>query len=558
MYKVKESVHADVSTIVQHVNDNNYHMMSGDIITKSKRAKNNILMNVMMELSAKFTSPINDIQLAMRKAWDDKDISMVSDYDGMVCEIPEPTPVLMPKEIITQFNTEYNIFVNPSTYDYSRLTSNGGEISMTKEEYKTMLKTFVVSYNRCCKLFWNIDDGKKIYPYAKYGFNGMSELDPQIDLNNYEFERGARKILSKKLQYNNTPLEGALGLVNEYLTAMRVPTVVPKFAALGLTHDYRTITAYVLLHWMWLVKRNLRDDAKTVEEIFINIYGGQGSGKSTFFETLGNALQYFYAEADIKKLLDEREARIFANKRIVFFDEFGSKSKLSQDEITALKKMTTTTDMHLRVMRTTGHEVLTRRFSGCSATNARLGEIVKDKTGARRFYEVITDTEYSGANVIHFDFDYLDSKKVLQDNGKEAYIDLWQIVDENVEGGYLSMFPEIRDDIRKIQETYVPKSSSLLFMTSEECTYVSSVKFGTVEQFKLSADADSYQDFGIQDLYEKYQVWCKSNNLEHSKTRANFKREIEELDILTEEVNKGKNSDGSTKTVNRYYVFTGV
>jgi len=566
MYKIKSGavynvsspvVQDDLQLLLTHINDNNYKIEGKSIYTQ--RGKTNIIDKCFMAVATQFKAPFNEIMNTFIELVSSKNIvKEAADGDNLVCtNIPKPIPALMPVDMVNQFNEVKKINIDPCTYEYSREV-NGSDIPMTVDEYKSSFKAYVVEYNRCCDMWWELIDGKKVTSCKSYAWKNINNLNPQIEVNNYDFERGARRVIRAKLGYDGTPIANGLGLVIEYLTAMKVPESVKKFETLGLKNSYRTICAYALMHWLWLVKRNLHDNPKTTEHLFLNVYGGQGSGKSTFVQTLGNGLQYFYAEADVKKIEDPRESKIWANKRIVFFDEFGSKAELSHDEMTAMKKLITTDKMQLRIMGTNEHTVIVRKFSGVSATNVPISDIVKDKTGARRYFEIITNTEYNAGQASHFDFGYLDGKKVQQENGMEAYEDIWRVVDDSLESGYLSMFEGMRDDIRKIQSTYVPLSSSLQFMQSEECRYVAKTVYDTPEVFHLKFNnEDAYQVLGITDLYNKYLLWCKANNQDHAKTMKNFKSDIESLDILIKTEDHGFRSDGAVNKRNLYYIFTG-
>ncbi len=563
MYKieVKNDFTEDINKILKLINEAGYKIRAGNIITKSANATKNMFEAVWSSVVDEFDNAPKKVKAELIRLWDAKEIKDDGGpKTGNECTIPEPTPCDLAEDLIAQFNDRKNIQIDPCTYEYSRKTLGGGIVQLTYEEHLSLLKAYLQDYNRSCSLYYEIVDGKKVYPHKGKGFPATTNIEPRMAVMAQEFERAARRTIRMKLAYNGSELTDAIELVKEYMVAMKVPESVAKFEVLELQNDYQTICSYVLLHWMWLVKRNLSDDPTTVEEIFLNIFGAQSSGKTTFIEHISNALQYFYAESDISRITDPRELKLFANKRIVFFDEFGSKAKMTQDEVAAMKKIITGGEIHQRVMNTTNHTKLQRRFTGISATNMTIGDIIKDETGARRYFEIITDTSYSQSEVIHFDFDFLDNKKVAEENGKESYIDIWQVVDDTINEGYISMNESIREDIRKIQSTYVPLSSSVQFLNSAECTYVNAHFIPTVQDLvaKEGVGPDGYQALKITDLYKKYLAWCKGNNLEQSKTQQNFKRDVDDLNILITTRKAGFNNDGSQKRQNIYYVYNEV
>ena len=124
-----------------------------------------------------------------------------------------------------------------------------------------------------------------------------------------------------------------------------------------------------------------------------------------------------------------------------------------------------------------------------------------------------------------------------------------------IENGYLSINSSIRDDIRAIHGTYLPKSSTLQFLTSELYTYVNHHSFSSVKDLKGKFGEEDYQKFGLAELYKRYLEWCKINNLDHAKTRATFKRDLEDLPILTSQQSRGRNDDGTPKKQTMWYLF---
>jgi hypothetical protein len=545
----------DINTVLEYINVNGYVIAGREFITKSKQAKKNIFHTLLADVSGDFDNGPKKVKEEFSRLFDVTGSIIENMGTNKDCGITRAIACNMPKDLLDQFNEVTRIEIDPCTYDKCRVDLRGNRIQMGDEEYRATFEAYLVDYNRRCAMYWEISDGKKVYPDKGMAFGAPAQFNPLMKTINYSHERAALKVIRKKLKFNDCELDDSIKLVKEYLTAMRVPESVDKFKNLNLSNDYQSIVAYVLLHWMWLVKRNLSDDPKTVEEIFVNIYGAQSSGKTTFVEDLSHALQYFFAEADVKKISDEREIKLFVNKRIIFFDEFGSKAKLSPEEMTALKKIITSDTIHQRQMHTTEFSVMRRKFTGISATNIPIGEIVKDESGARRYFEIITDTAYDKNDVTHFDFEYLDSKKHTEENGKSSYLDIWKVVDDSLDAGYISMDKTIREDIRKIQSTYVPLSSSVQFLTSEEYTYVDVHAIPTPEELKLKFSVDEYTEYGISDLYKRYTEWCKINNQDQAKTMGNFKRDIEELPILIRARKRSKNNDGTPRLQNFYYVF---
>lgn len=565
-YKLKgeSDIKDDIERVIDHINKSGYVIKGDSVITRSSGASKNIYDQVFTALIDEFDNSMKKIKAEFTKLFNSKAITVdVNNADGQ-CEIEEPIPCNLANELIDQFNEIKRIFVDPTTFAYYKILLSGGKSPISTDQYRTELTAYVHDYNRRCKLWWRYDnEGKKQYPYRDFIFKGVAELTPRVEAKNFEFEVAARKQIRAKLAYNGKSTEDAIAEIKKYVVAMRVPEEVDKFKPLGLKNSYQDIVSYVLLHWMWLVKRNLHDSPKTNEELFVNIYGSQGSGKTTFVECLSRSLEYFYAEADVAKVMDPREAKIFVNKRIVFFDEFGSKARLSHDEVSAMKKLITSDRIDQRIMHTTSHSSERRKFTGISATNATIGDIVKDESGARRYAEIITDTDYSAD--VHFDFDFMDKHKVDVGDGKFAFVDIWKYVDDTIEEGYISLDKSIREDLRAIQDTYVPKSSTLQFLDSEQYTYINSHKFSTPKELKAyiksTADSDDplseddYIKVGIADLYKRYTEWCKVNNLEHNKARSTFKRDLDELPILTCQQKSGRDDNGNRKMQTFWFLF---
>lgn len=151
--------------------------------------------------------------------------------------------------------------------------------------------------------------------------------------------------------------------------------------------DHNELYVEVLRHFVWQVKRKLF--GLSVEFHMMPIFSGkQGSGKSTAIEKLLSPLK------DLKSkpkgfgcVRDDREARLFIDHFVLFFDEMASAERTDVNEI---KNLITSDVVEYRPMGTNDRDKGPNNAVFIGAANKQLSEIIMDDTGARRFFELNT------------------------------------------------------------------------------------------------------------------------------------------------------------------------
>jgi len=213
----------------------------------------------------------------------------------------------------------------------------------------------------------------------------------------------------------------------------------------------------IMMQWMWQTKRYLMG-MEVVEPFMINLMGHvQGTMKTSFLEALTIPFSnYRVADAKLKQVLDEREYTLWAKKYVVIFDELQKGSMAKQDYgelVTAMKSLLTAKEVGGRVMKTTHHISMKRIFSAISSSNATIINVIRDRTGMRRFFEITVQTKTKA----HPDLITIVQSLLAHSPSNGGYAQqVWQSVDETIPGGYLAAYPEYAKMLTRVQNSYRP------------------------------------------------------------------------------------------------------
>lgn len=233
--------------------------------------------------------------------------------------------------------------------------------------------------------------------------------------------------------------------VLSYEKLASLPEVVGKvLKAIGAaeTASERKRNAVMLAHWMWTVKRRtLLQDFRPSLPLMLVFGGEQGCGKSSFLETLlTQPLAGRVLNTKLDVVHDVREVGKFTQNLVVNFDEL-STSDHRADTAEVLKNLITLESIQSRVFHTTDQQTVDILATFAATTNKHLSEVVRDETGARRYWVIRT----RGVDGPQFDWKTLESIDWIQ---------LWKGIDENRKTGYFSSASKQYEDVIKEQDTY--------------------------------------------------------------------------------------------------------
>jgi hypothetical protein len=205
----------------------------------------------------------------------------------------------------------------------------------------------------------------------------------------------------------------------------------------ALTGNEDPVDIAVLQHWIWLCKRSLHTLPKK-DHIMPVLHGKQGGGKTEALKRLLAPFGEGVNMASFNQLEDERENFRLARLPVSLFDEM---ERADQTDVDTVKRLITQTRVTWRVL---GKNAMSGGYQlSCfiGATNRPLREIIRDRTGMRRFYE----------------FSCLPRMNWDEINGLDP-LQLWRSVDQRVESTAVSDLL-IAERLKARQELYRTRDS---------------------------------------------------------------------------------------------------
>lgn len=232
------------------------------------------------------------------------------------------------------------------------------------------------------------------------------------------------------LKFNETEIQNAL---NYYVLTTKKE--IEKSIKIKLIHDKKVKcdkewkalanaicdtnideTVLVLQHFVWQVKRKMFGKPVDYHMMPVLYTNKHGVGKSMFIKIFNAPLDCLVAACDFAKVVDPREFNIWKYSVLVF-DEMATADRHSIDVI---KNRITNDNFTVRALYTNDQVVIINESTMIGSSNIDLSNIIIDKTGMRRFYQI--DCKDS------FDHDVIN---------KTDYYRLWQSVDEDAESPLL-------------------------------------------------------------------------------------------------------------------------
>lgn len=244
---------------------------------------------------------------------------------------------------------------------------------------------------------------------------------------------------------------------------------------------------YIMAHWVWLVKRNLRELPVVHHIMPIITSPKQGGGKSTAVQRLVEPLAELMLELKVPQVVDERSFSLFTNYLIGFFDEMAGAEKV---EIADFKRNVTSSTLTYRPMRTNTHLKIPNLCSFIGATNNALFDIIKDTSGIRRFFPI---------NALEM----LDHESI----NNIDYVGLWTGVDEARERGYFEL---VKDTVAQKQDELSMKDEVQLF----------------VEDHQIIPSNKDTKVVSGKHLYQEYLLYVKNAGIRFPVTAQTFYKKL--------------------------------
>ena len=252
-------------------------------------------------------------------------------------------------------------------------------------------------------------------------------------------------------------------------------------------HDLATV---MMMQWMWQTKRYAAG-LEVLEPFMINFMGSaQGTMKTSFIEALTTPFKdYRVPTAKLKAVLDEREYTLWAKKYVVIFDEL-QKGRMAKNEfgelVAAMKSLLTAKSVGGRVMKTTHHVEMQRIFSPIASSNASIINVIRDKTGMRRFFEVnVMSTTKAHPELITI------VNALIDPSGPYAQM-VWSSINENLPTGYVGL-DNWKQRLTSVQEGYTITDSTDLWLQSADIRFIP-VGYGDISNESLQKHIQNLQN----------------------------------------------------------------
>jgi hypothetical protein len=212
--------------------------------------------------------------------------------------------------------------------------------------------------------------------------------------------------------------------------------------------------------------------------------GPQNSGKTALIGMLLKPIEEVSAECSLQDLLDNRQmdlpGYLAANLDELVFAE--------RTEATALKNFMSGTSPARRPMRSNLSEKIDMRASLIGTSNKRLGDLIFDASGMRRFCEAMVkhrhEIEPFWQEIVDFDWE-----------------GLWQAVDENGDDPLVSQFADL---LQQKQEEMRRPDNVELWASEWSPETESVVDFG-----KARSRTNRHVEWFGADLYQLFHAWEK-------------------------------------------------
>jgi len=157
-----------------------------------------------------------------------------------------------------------------------------------------------------------------------------------------------------------------------------------KFVAVLLGEAPKELDVAVFRHMLWQIKRKLLESSSTFE-MFLNITGPQGVGKTYAMRKLLGFLGDCYGEVPLTTILDSRASFMH---RFLYANMCEELQGADRADVERLKGVITSHDLSYRVLGTNKMATVKQNTTFFGTSNKSVFDSFRDSTGMRRFYEL--------------------------------------------------------------------------------------------------------------------------------------------------------------------------
>jgi hypothetical protein len=275
----------------------------------------------------------------------------------------------------------------------------------------------------------------------------------------------AEKNLERALfeHINNIKIEFRFNLINRFKCDAENLGPVYDFVK-ALTGTESPADACVMAHWMWQVKKKMKNETPSYHIMPI-FFGKQEGGKTVALNKLIGPINNFRLNINLDQMGDDRYFRAMSENFVIVFDEMQGAHRT---DIDALKKQVTIDFNDYRPLGTNEIFKVRQACSFIGATNRPVSEQIVDSTGMRRFWQLNCMDRLDWATLNALD-----------------YIAMWKGIDEARVDGYILKHI---DSIREVQNEMVAIDVLQLYLNTKHL-------LDTKGPFKRVTTSEMYQDF---------------------------------------------------------------
>jgi len=238
---------------------------------------------------------------------------------------------------------------------------------------------------------------------------------------------------------------------------------------------------------LWKIKRQcINDEILNNYQVPMPVIfsTNQGWGKTTFNRAIENVLGELSMQRPLSDVQDSKNYQIWSDMFMINFDDI---SDQSDREISAYKFLVTNDKINTRLMHNHKNISAYKLFCGVASSNKKVSEIMPDKTGSRRMWEIKLSKPL---------FDAVDNIDFLELYREIDHTSLCDLLD-----------PKNYSKILTIQHDK-QKSKHIVEYWFDD--WVNNTNFDKHENDISQAVYDKiYPSFG---LYKHFEHWCNNNN----------------------------------------------
>lgn len=146
------------------------------------------------------------------------------------------------------------------------------------------------------------------------------------------------------------------------------------------------LSEVIMEQWIWTNRVKLfRRPEDVVEHIMPVLQGKQKSGKTTAIRKLLDVIDPLWRKWDFSQILDERHHLTFKRCLVGYVEELAGGRDAAIDK---LKGIITQPEAPVRLFHTQNIQVIPMLTNFIGDTNKTVKDVIKDETGARRFWEI--------------------------------------------------------------------------------------------------------------------------------------------------------------------------